>query len=54
MRTTHKDYGCTAIITDKADGTAHLTITVYNGKKVHNKDHANRKAAYAAWRRYCN
>ena len=54
MRTTHKEYGCTAVITDKKDGTAHMTIKVYNGKKVRDRDYANRNAALAAWRRFCN
>lgn len=54
MKTIHKEYGCVATITDKRDGTAQLVIKMYTGKKVHNKIHTNRKAAYAAWRRFCN
>ena len=54
MKTTHRDYGCVATITDKKDGSAQLVIKVIGGKKVHDKIHKNRNSAYAAWRRYCS
>ena len=54
MKTTHTAYGTVATISDKRDGTARLVIKIYTGKKVHDKTHANRKAALAAWYRYCN
>lgn len=54
MKTYHKDFGCSASITDKRDGRAQLVIRMNTGEKVHDKTHANRKAAYAAWRRFCN
>ena len=55
MKTYHKDfYGCTASITDKADGTARLVIKNQLGKKVKDSTHKNRNAAVAAWRRFCN
>jgi len=54
MKTYHKDLGSTASITDRRDGTATLVIRDPMGRKVHNKIHANRKSALAAWRRYCN
>ena len=53
MKTTFKDYGCTATITNHRDGTATLKIKAYTGKVVHNKVHASYKAAVAAWRRFC-
>lgn len=54
MKTYHKEYGCSASITDKKDGTAHLIIRDTNGKKVKDSIHKTRNAAYSAWRRYCN
>lgn len=52
MITRYKDfYGCSASITDKADGTVRLVVRLGNGKKIHDKPHTNRKAATAAWRR---
>lgn len=54
MRTTYKDYGCTASITDNADGTARLMVKTQNGKKVKDSTHKSRAAAIAAWRRFCN
>lgn len=54
MKTYYKEYGATASITDQKDGSATLVIRDHLGRKVHNKTHASRKAAYAAWRRYCN
>lgn len=54
MKTYHKEFGASASITDKADGTARLIIRDCAGRKQHDKVHASRKAAYAAWRRYCN
>lgn len=53
MKTFYKDYSATASIEDKPGGTAKLIIRMNNGKKVHDKVHSSRKAAYAAWRRYC-
>ena len=52
MTTNHSDYGVTATITDKRDGTARL-VARCGGKKVHDKIHKNRKAAENAWRRRC-
>ena len=54
MKTYHRDYGCSASITDTRSGEAKLIIRDHRGKVVHNKVHANRKAALAAWHRYCN
>lgn len=54
MKTYYKECGASASITDKADGTARLIIRDIAGRKQHDKIHASRKAAYAAWRRYCN
>lgn len=55
MKTYHKDfYGCSASITDKADGTARLIVRNQNGKKVKDSIHKTRSAAYSAWRRFCN
>lgn len=53
MKTTFTDYGTVATITEHKDGTATLKIKIYTGKIVHNKVHASRNAAVAAWRRYC-
>lgn len=54
MKTFYKDYGCTASITDKSDGTARLVIKDQFGKKVKDSTHKNRASAYSAWRRFCN
>ena len=54
MKTYHKEYGCTASITDKPDGTARLIIKDPNGKKVKDSTHKSRNSAYSAWRRFCN
>lgn len=53
MKTTFRDYGTTASITNHRDGTATLKIKLPTGKVVHNKVHASHKAAVAAWRRFC-
>lgn len=34
MKTTYKEYGCTASITDKQDGTARLIVRNQYGQKV--------------------
>ena len=54
MKSTHKDYGITATITDKADGTARLIARNQHGKKVRDKVYNSRKGALAAWRRMCD
>lgn len=54
MKTYHKEYGCTASITDKADGTARLVVKNQYGKKVKDSIHKSRTAAYSAWRRFCS
>ena len=54
MRTVYKDYGCVAVITEKADGSAKLVIKNQLGKKVKDSNHKNKAAAVAAWRRWCN
>ena len=55
MKTYHEDFcGCTASITDLPGGTARLIIRDRNGKKIKDSTHKNRKAALAAWRRFCN
>lgn len=54
MKTYHKEYGCTATITDKKDGSASLVIKNQLGKKVKESTHKSRSAAVAAWRRFCN
>ncbi len=54
MRTVYKDYGCTATITDKKDGSARLVVKNQLGKKVKESNHKNRASAYSAWRRLCN
>lgn len=51
MRTTHKSFYATGVITDKRDGTARLVIRTMNGIKTHDKIHKNRKSALAAWYR---
>lgn len=53
MKTYHKSYGCSASITDKADGTAKMIVRDQNGKKIADKVYKNRKGAEAAWRRMC-
>jgi hypothetical protein len=53
MTTYHKDTYATAVITDHRNGTATLVIRTINGVKAHNKTHASRKAALAAWYRFC-
>lgn len=54
MKTYYKEYGCTASITDKPDGTARLIIKDPHGKTVKSSIHKSRPAAYSAWRRFCN
>lgn len=54
MKTIHKEYGCTGVISDKRDGSARLVIKMWNGQKVHDKIHKNRKAALSAWYRFNN
>jgi hypothetical protein len=55
MRTTYKEYGCTASITDKQDGTARLIVLRNQyGQKVKDSIHKNRACALAAWRRMCD
>lgn len=54
MKTYYKEYGCTASITDKADGSARLVIKNPMGKKVKDSTHKSRAAALATWRRFCN
>lgn len=54
MKTFYKEYGCTASVTDNADGTAKLVVRNQNGKKVKDSVYKSRTAAYAAWRRFCN
>lgn len=51
MKTTYKDYGVTASITDHHNGTATLKIQCA-GKVIKNKEYASRKSAYNAWRRF--
>lgn len=53
MKTYHKDFGVTASITDKRDGTARLIVRDQYGKKVKESVHKNRHAALAACRRLC-
>ncbi|MBR5094477.1 MAG: hypothetical protein IK095_05230 [Oscillospiraceae bacterium] len=48
----YRDFcGATASITTRRDGTA--TLRVAAGGKKHTSSHANERAAYAAWRRWC-
>ena len=54
MKTTYKEYGCTASITDKQDGTARLIVRNQYGQKVKASIHKNRACALAAWRRMCD
>ena len=54
MKTFYKEYGVTASITDKKDGTAQLVIRNQWGQKVKDSRHKNRASAYSAWRRFCN
>lgn len=54
MKTVHKEYGCTATITDSKDGSAKMVIRNQMGKKVKESTHKSRPAALAAWRRFCN
>lgn len=53
MKTYYKEYGCTASITDKPDGTARLIIRNQCGKKLKDSTHKSRPAALSAWRRFC-
>lgn len=41
MKTTYKEYGCTASITDKQDGTARLIVRNQYGQKVKDRIHKN-------------
>lgn len=54
MKTYYKSYGVSASITDNKDGRAKLVAKTPSGKTLHNKYHANRKAALSAWYRLCN
>lgn len=54
MKTYHKDFGVTASITDKRDGTARLIVRDQYGKKVKESVHKNRPAAVRAWKRMCS
>ena len=54
MKTYYKNYGITACITDKSDGSAKLLGKDPFGKKLHDKIHKNRKAAFSAWKRLCD
>ena len=53
MKTIYKQYGITASITDKRDGTARLVVRDAFSQKVRDSIHKNRKAALAAWYRMC-
>ncbi len=53
MKTYYSSYSVRASISDKPDGTARLLVKDPLGKKVHDKIHANRKAALTCWRRMC-
>lgn len=53
MKTYHKDYGITASITDRPDGTARLIARNQYGKKVKDKIYASRRSARSAWARIC-
>ena len=53
MKTYHKDYGVTASITDKPDGTARLLARDQYGKKVKDKVYASRRSALSAWAAMC-
>lgn len=53
MKTIYKQYGVTASITDKRDGTARLVVRDAFSQKVRDSIHENRKAALAAWYRMC-
>lgn len=49
----YKDFcGVTASIKTNSDGSATLTVNA-NGAK-HISKHKNERAAYQAWRRWCN
>lgn len=54
MKTYHKDFGVTASITDKRDGTARLIVYDQYGRKVKDSVHKNRPSAVAAWKRMCS
>ena len=53
MKTIYKQYGVTASITDKRDGTARLVVRDAFSQKVRDSIHKNRKAALAAWYLMC-
>ena len=53
MKTIYKQYGITASIRDKRDGTARLVVRDAFSQKVRDSIHKNRKAALAAWYRMC-
>lgn len=44
-------YGCTATITIKADGTAHVISKTARGRTIRNSTHKNERAARAAMQR---
>lgn len=54
MKKMYTSYGCHAVIKDKKDGTAQLTVRTPDGRKVKDSLHKNFKAAEAAWRRFSN
>jgi hypothetical protein len=52
MKKYYKDfYNGTACITIRKDGTANLKVSTAHGGRIHNKDHANEKAARATMNR---
>lgn len=53
MKTHHKDYGITASITDRPDGTARLIARNQYGEKVKDKIYASRRSARSAWAGMC-
>lgn len=52
MKKVYQSYGCHAVIKDRKDGTAQLTVRTPDGRKVKDSVHKNFKAAEAAWRRF--
>lgn len=54
MKKMYTSYDCHAVIKNKKDGTAQLTVRMPDGRKVKESIHKNFKAAEAAWRRFSN
>jgi hypothetical protein len=54
LKTYHVSYGTRASVADMKDGRARLIVRDQLNRKVKDSIHKNRKAALAAWYRFCN